>query len=285
MKYNKLPGGEANNMSDKDFTTSEKKAISKGAKIESKEHGKTAPREIAADHVKESGDKYYDDKVGLPAMEKRLEKTNTSMKPAMQSSGMKAAYDPNMSADEHKAAMKAHNEAAAKAAKEGNRQSAAWHYQQSHKHYKALVGNPPSLPEHKIDDMQKGDVIKFPDKPPNNSVIELINGKVYIGKVTAVPSEEDPEKIFTVVPFLSGYKEHEKQTTIYNVRYPSNTKEIDDEIDPRYTEKNEENTSIVSVLIPYNQIRTIRLFDLNFFIECYKKELIELPFIDRKKES
>ena len=74
MTYNKLPGGKAQGCETKDFSTKEQKAISKGSKIESEEHGKTAPEEIAADHVVEHGAKYYDQKIGLPAMEKKIEK-------------------------------------------------------------------------------------------------------------------------------------------------------------------------------------------------------------------
>jgi len=153
MKYNKMPGGESQGMEKKDFSKEEQQAIDKGSKIEKEEHGNLAPEEIAADHVKESGSKYYDDKKGLPAMEKKLEQMNKAdprIKPAEISDFTKVAYDPDLSPEEHKERVKHHNKMAGIESSKGNKESAMWHLQQGHKHYKALMGNPPPLPEHVI---------------------------------------------------------------------------------------------------------------------------------------
>ena len=76
-KTNKLPGGLADGLTDKDFTDKENKAIKEGTKLERKEHGSYAPKEIAQDHVHELGEIYYDKNKGLPSMEEKLEKAMT----------------------------------------------------------------------------------------------------------------------------------------------------------------------------------------------------------------
>ena len=159
--FNKLKGGEAEGMSQKDFSKKEQQAIDKGGKIEAKEHGKTAPKEIAADHVAELGAKYYNDKTGLPAlerkMESKIEKANPSMQPAEANTGSKVAYDPHMSPEEHVSRVKHHNQQAMAAAKGGNPQSATWHHLQAFKHHQAAKGNPPALPEHVIAPVAKAE--------------------------------------------------------------------------------------------------------------------------------
>ena len=175
MTYNKLPGGEAHGMEKKDFSKKEQQAIDKGAKIEGSEHGKTANENIAADHVVEHGSKYYNDKTGLPAMEKKMEnmdKANPAIKPAAVEPGMKVAYDPNMSPQEHQQRVIHHEAEAMKAAHAGNKASAMWHRVQSHKHHMAVKGKAPALPEHTVDpanmhsDLLKGDLVNIKTGKP-----------------------------------------------------------------------------------------------------------------------
>jgi hypothetical protein len=134
MTYNKLPGGYANGMEKKDFPKKEQQAIDKGSKIESEEHGKTASKEIAADHVAEHGSVYYNDKKGLPAMEAKLEKNVDTGKPI--------PYDPQkpLNPAGHLAQSRLHNKHGQIAGASGDPISAQWHYKQASYHWKAVGG-------------------------------------------------------------------------------------------------------------------------------------------------
>lgn len=156
---NKLKGGLADNK--KDFSSKEKQAISQGAKIESKEHGKLAPKEIAADHVAEHGAKYYNNKEGLPALERKLEKKapqgvdpkkheSCVQQVKQQGKDVGSAHaictaslkkeESAMTPQEKVAKIKHHNQQAIQAASTGDKVAAVFHHKEAYKHYKSLVG-------------------------------------------------------------------------------------------------------------------------------------------------
>ena len=67
----KIPGGRADGKKPSDYN---KKSVEKGKKIEYEHtNDPSTAKEITIDHLEEFP-KYYDDKIGLPEMEKKLEK-------------------------------------------------------------------------------------------------------------------------------------------------------------------------------------------------------------------
>ena len=216
MTYNKLPGGKAQGCETKDFSTKEQKAISKGSKIESEEHGKTAPEEIAADHVVEHGAKYYDQKIGLPAMEKKMEnmeKAHTALKPATPESGNKVAYDPDLPPEEHIARIKHHNQMAIKEARNGNAESARWHHRQAYNHHLAAIGRPPELPTHVVDPANKSEHKQLPLKDKEPSPVFL--------RGSEDPLAKDVVNIKTGKQIKATQKRIENQPTGSNSCYPT----------------------------------------------------------------
>lgn len=233
--FDKLKGGEAEGMSPKDFSKKEKQAIDKGGKIESKEHGKTAPKEIAADHVVEHGAKYYNEKTGLPAMERKMEtkmkKANPSMQPAEANTGSKVAYDPNMSPEEHVNRVKHHNQQAIVAAKGGNPQSATWHHLQAFKHHQAAKGKPPALPEHVITPVAKAE--KGVHQPSMGSIKigekeGSIKGRSFAGDLVRQGQTEHAK---------GWHMEKLKELQEMRKKYPKNVAKSDKDYAPKVEEK------------------------------------------------
>lgn len=150
----KMPGGKAEGMETVSFSQAEKKAIEKGAKIEDEEHGPLAPKEIAKDHVAESGSKYYSDTKGLPAMEKQLDKASPAKQPSFSefAGGRPPAHGTvkGLAPAENLHFSKAHQKLALQHAATGNKESAMYHQKQAKLYWDSHKGIDAEHPVHEI---------------------------------------------------------------------------------------------------------------------------------------
>ena len=168
MAYTKLPGGEAHGMEKRDFSKKEQQAIDKGSKMEIKEHGPMAPKEIAADHVVEHGAVYYNDKKGLPAMEKKLEKAGAKPASFNEFHSEAPAYGTihNLDSAGHLHFAREHQKKATQHAIAGNKESAVYHHKQAKLYWDAHRGNVAPVEVREIKQASEPNPKEVLQKPP-----------------------------------------------------------------------------------------------------------------------